>query len=1070
MKKLVLLLAFSAFGLLSLMAQTRVITGTVTSADDGTTLPGVSVTVKGTTMGTITNIDGVYNLNVPENAQTLVFSFVGMKTTEQDIKGQSVINVALSPDVLGIDEVVVVGYGTATKQSFVGSVSEVKAQNIQDKAVSNISESLAGEAAGVQVITTSGQPGSSATIRIRGYGSVNGNRDPLYVLDGVPYSGSLNAINPNDIASTTILKDASATAIYGSRGANGVILLTTKSGQAGKSVIEVDVKRGINVSGIPRYKTIKSPEKYIELSWEALYNKGVARGEANPVDYANNSLFSGAGIDPKYNLWSVDGADLINPETGMINSGVTRKYNPENWEDYGFQNSNRTEGNITFRGGNEKTKFFTSFGFLNDVGYIINSDFTRYNATINLQSNIRKWLSTTARMTYSGTETNNNGQSDDSGSIFWFVDNLPPIYPLFLRDSEGNKIPDPIYGGYQYDYGVGRGFGALTNSIADAHYDRSRAKNNQLSANFSANIHFVRGLTLENTLGGQYYMNKYFDMRNPFYGSAAGESQKGYVYHYNTELKSYNLLNLLRFKRTFGIHNLEALVAHESNSWERQRLEASKSRVILPNIADMNNYVVNSAPPGSWTDRVRLESYFGQVNYNYNSKYYLSASVRRDGTSRFVGDNKWDNFGSIGFSWVLSNEPFLDYLPIFSFLKYKASYGIMGEQQGVGFYPSYITFDTSNLNNQISISELHIGNPDLTWEKSKMFQTGLEFGLGNFLEGSVDYFMKNTDNLLFDRRVGPSVGYALLTVNDGQLRNSGVEFDLTAHFIKTRDFELNLTANGSFLSNKLIRMPIEPRTGLPKVIDVSEAYVGRAKGHSLYDFYLREWAGVDPADGVGMWYEYYEDKNSNGMLDPDEAISSLFPYMHDNPDAVISKTTTKFYPDATQKYVGKSAIPKIRGAFRLEARIKDFDIAAQFLYSLGGYAYDFVYAQLMDNDAVGANNWSTDILQRWQKPGDITNVPRLSSGYDTNVRSASTRFITSSDFLSLNNVRVGYTVPTSFSNRYGISSLSIFATGDNLFLLSARDGFNPSTDEAGTSDWYTYSPLTTYTVGLRVKF
>ena len=1069
MKKLVLLLAFFAFGLLSLMAQTKVITGTVTSADDGTTLPGVSVTVKGTTVGTITNINGVYTLNVPENAQTLVFSFVGMKTAEQEIGGQSVINVALSPDVLGIDEVVVVGYGTATKQSFVGSVSEVKAQNIQDKAVSNISTSLAGEAAGVQVINTSGQPGSTATIRIRGYGSVNGNRDPLYVLDGVPYSGELNAINPNDIASTTILKDATATAIYGSRGANGVILLTTKTGQAGKSVIEVDVKRGMNVSGIPRYSTIKSPEKYIELSWEALYNKGVARGEADPTAYANDNLFSGSGITPKYNMWNVDGADLINPETRMINSGVTRKYNPENWEDYGFQNSSRTEGNITFRGGNEKTKFFTSFGFLNDVGYIINSDFTRYNATINLQSNIRSWLTTTARMTYSGTETNNNGQTEDSGSIFWFVDNLPPIYPLFLRDDNGDKIADPIYGGYQYDYGVGRGFGALTNSIADAHYDRSRAHNNQVTGNFSASIHFMRGLTLENTFGGQYYMNRYYDLRNPFYGSAAGESQKGYVWHYDTQLKSYNLLNLLRFKRTFGIHNVEALVAHESNSWERQRNTASKSKMVLPGIADLNNFVRVAAPPTSYTDRVRLESYFGQINYNYNNKYYLSTSVRRDGTSRFIGDNKWDTFGSAGLSWVVSSEPFMDNLPIVSFLKYKISYGIVGEQQGVGFYPAYITFDVNNLNDEISISERDIGNPDLTWEKSKMFQTGLEFGFGNFLDGSVDYFQKNTDNLVFDRRVGPSVGYALITVNDGELRNSGLEFDLTAHLIKTHDYELNLTFNGSLLSNELIRMPIDPATSEPKVLDIDGRF-GRSKGHSLYDFYVREWAGVDPADGTAMWFEYYDDANSNGILDTGEEISSLFEYTRANPDAVISKTTTKRYANATQKYVGKSAIPKVRGAFRLEGKVKNFDVSAQFLYSLGGYAYDFVYAALMDNDAIGANNWSTDILERWQKPGDLTDVPRLSSGYDTNVGSTSTRFITKSDFLSLNNIRVGYTVPTNFTNRFGISSLNVFATGDNLFLLTARDGFNPSTDEAGTSDWYTYAPLTTYTVGLRVKF
>jgi len=408
-------------------------------------------------------------------------------------------------------------------------------------------------------------------------------------------------------------------------------------------------------------------------------------------------------------------------------------------------------------------------------------------------------------------------------------------------------------------------------------------------------------------------------------------------------------------------------------------------------------------------------------------------------------------------------------LPLLSFLKYKISYGIIGEQQGVGYYPAYNTFDVSNLNNQISISSRDIGNPDLTWEKSKMFQTGIEFGLGKYIEGSLDYYDKNTSNLVFDRRVGPSVGYALIKVNDGVLRNSGIEFDITAHIINKRDYGLDLTLNGEILSNKLINMPIDPATSKPKVLDISGLY-GRAENHSLFDFYTREWAGVDPADGTTLWYQNYHDLNKNGAVDAGESIASLFEYTTANPDSAISRTTTKTYANATQKYVGKSAIPKVRGAFRLEGRVKGFDISAQFIYSVGGYAYDGAYAGLMGNGVVGNTNWSTDILNRWQKPGDITNVPRISSGQDLNVSSASTRFITKADFLTLNSVRVGYTIPQKLTERIGISSCNIFVTGDNLFLLSARDGFNPSTNEVGASDVYRYSPLSTYALGLRVKF
>ena len=1048
------------------IGQTIQISGTVTSSEDNLPMPGVSVSVKGTTLGVITNGAGKYLITANPN-QTLVFSFVGMKGQEIEIAGKTTIDVVFVSDVMNLDEVVVVGYGTATKQSFVGTATTIDSKSLQSKSISNISQSLAGEAAGVQVINTSGQPGTSATIRIRGFGSVNGNRSPLFVVDGVPYDGSINAINPNDIESTTILKDATATAIYGSRGANGVILITTKAGKVGESVIEADIKRGVNVSFLPRYSTIKSPEQYVSLSWEAMYNKGVANGEASPETYANNNLFGSSGIDPKYNLWSATGANLIDPATLSLRDGVTRNYNPENWEDYGFQNSLRTEANLSLRGGSETMKYYTSFGFLDDVGYIINSDFKRYSVNMNVQNIIRPWLTTNAKLTFAGTETNNNGQSNDSGSIFWFVDNLPPIFPLFLRDTEGNIVADPIYGGDQYDYGVGRSFGALTNSIADARYDKSNGKQNQGTGNFSANIKITQSLRLENTFGVQFSDRKYVSLNNPFYGSAAG--QGGYVYRTDTQLFSYNMLNLLRFKKSFANHHLEALVAHESNSWEQKFSSAQKSKMVNPDIDDLANFVIVAAPPNSYTDKVNLESYFGQFNYDFLNKYYLTLSARRDGTSRFIGDNKWDNFGSAGLSWVVTEEPFMQSLSFLSFLKYKVSYGITGEQSGVGYYPAYNTFDVSNLNDEISISSRDIGNPDLTWEKSKMFQTGVEFGLGQFLEGSLDYYSKNTNNLLFDRRVGPSVGYAVITVNDGVLRNSGVEFNLTAHILNQPDYGLDISLNGDRLWNELVTMPIDPATDKPKVLDIQDRF-GRAEGYSLYDFYIRDWAGVDPANGTAMWYQYYYDENGNGAIDDGEGISSLFEYQQENPGNAVSKTVTKTYADATQKFIGKSAIPKFRGALRLNGHYKSIEVSAQFIYSLGGYAYDAAYAVLMNNDNIGGNNWSTDILDRWQNAGDITNVPRLSNNFDTNVNSSSSRFITSSDFLALNNVRIGYTFPSSLTERIKISNLNVFVSGDNLFLLSAKDGFNPSTSEAGTSDMYRYSPLSTFTMGLNVKF
>ncbi|GHE74291.1 SusC/RagA family TonB-linked outer membrane protein [Roseivirga thermotolerans] len=1049
--------------------QSRTVTGTVTGADDGLALPQVTIMIKGTTNGTTTDFEGNYRLEVPSAETVLVYRFLGYITKEVTVGNQTTINVSLEPDAVSLGEVVVTGYGESTKKSFTGTAKTVKQEDIESKNFSNVSQALAGEVAGVTVINTSGQPGTASTIRIRGFGSVNGNRDPLYVVDGVPFSGSINSINPADIASTTVLKDATATAIYGARGANGVILITTKSGSASNNSIEIDLKSGVNMSLLPRQQTIKSPEEYIALTWESLYNRGVATGEPDPEAYANARLFSGGGIAPFYNMWNVaNGGELIDPNTRTVRPGVTRRYNPENWEDYGFQNSSRNEANIRLSGGSEDTKYFTSFGYLNDVGYIVNSDYERYSTRLNLTHNVKEWLSGSVNIGYALSENQTNGQSSNSGSIFWFVDNLPPIYPLFLRDSEGNIVQDPIFGGNQYDYGdSGRGFGALTNSIADAHFDRNGSKRHELNANFTFDAQITPELSFQSKFGAQYYNNRATSLRNPFYGS--GASQGGSLFRTDTELFVQNFLNLARYEKSFGNHSIEVLAAHETNSFDQTFASQSKEKAVLPYLAEFNNYIIVSSPPTSFKNSSRLESYFGQANYNYKEKYFFSASLRRDGSSRFV-NNKWDTFGSVGASWIMSEENFFqDALPFVDFFKLKASYGVSGDQAGVGLYPGYNTFNVDNLNGAISISERNIGFPNLTWETANLYQVGAEFTIGRVLDGSIDYYIKNTTNLIFNRNVGPSVGYATETVNDGRLRNSGLEFDLTTHIFNKSDFKLDFTVNGSFLGNELTKMPIDPATGKEKVLDINGAY-GRTAGRSLFDFYMREWAGVDPQDGRAMWNLYYDDANNDGIYDSGEEIASLYEYLVENPDANVQKTTTKSYSDATQKFLDKSPIPVVSGAFRLAASYKGIDLSAQFIYSLGGHAYDGAYANLMGNPQAGNQNWHVDIRDRWQQAGDVTNVPRLSDNFDTNVNSQSSRFITSTNFLSLNNIRVGYNLPQAWLNGTGLKAVSVSGSADNLFLLSAREGFNPSTSETGASSIYRYDPLTTFTLGLRVRF
>ncbi|MDE1206077.1 SusC/RagA family TonB-linked outer membrane protein [Tenacibaculum larymnensis] len=1046
-------------------AQEKTISGTV--SDQTGPLPGVTILKKGTTQGTETDFDGNYSIEV-KTGDVLIFSFVGMKTAERTVGASNTISLIMETDNL-LEEVVVTGYGTSTKQAYTGTATVIKSENLEAKSVSNVSQALAGEVAGVTVVNGSGQPGSTATIRIRGFGTINGNSDPLYVVDGVPYTNSISNINPADIESTTILKDATATSIYGSRGANGVIVITTKKGRNGVSNISVDVKTGVNMRLLPAYEVVKSQDEYIELSWESLKNTGEFLGNADPVAYANASLFSGAGISPDYNMWNIANvSELIDPTTGKVRPGVTRKYTPEDWSDYGFQSSIRTEANLSMSGGNDKTTYFSSFGYLNDKGYLVNSDFKRYSTRLNLTHNPTDWLEANANIDYSYGIQTANGQSEDSGSIFWFTDNIPSIYPLFLRDGNGNIVEDPVFGGNQYDYGTNRGFGGLTNAIADANLDLNQNKRHSINGNFSFKVNFTDYLSFTAKYGANYYSLVDNSINNPFYGSAAG--QAGSLFKEQRQALSQNFLKMFNFNKSFGRHNITALLAHESNEWERDRTYISKNTVVnlFNGLDNPTNYVNVGSNPEGYKEETGLESYFAQANYSYDDKYFLSGTIRRDGSSRFA-KNKWATFWSAGGSWIMSKENFMSNASFINYLKLKASYGIMGDQAGAGFYSGQNGYDIDNLDGDISLILRAIENSELTWESSEMFQAGTEFRLfNNVIDGSFDYYIKNTDDLLFDVRIPISSGDAILTTNDGSIVNRGFEFDLTGHIINKENFKLDLSVNGEMLQNEITEMPYDEPEGRNKIIDIDGGF-GRAEGRSRFDYYMPVWAGVDPANGNPLWETNYVDTNNNGLFDSGEEILELYEYKVRNPEADIKQAVTSDYTEASNKFVGKSAIPTVRGAFRLSAKIHDFDISSQFAYSLGGYGYDGNYASVMGNDQAGGNNYHIDVRNRWQKPGDITNVPRLYSNQNIRVVSRSTRFLTKSDYLALNNVRIGYNLPTTYLENTGLSAVNIWFAGDNLFLLSARKGFNPSASLIGSSARYRYTPLSTFTLGIRVK-
>ncbi|MFP9098182.1 SusC/RagA family TonB-linked outer membrane protein [Flavobacterium sp. RHBU_24] len=1081
---------FALFVMSQAFAQGKIITGTVIAAVDNFPLPGVTVTVKGTTTSVSTDVDGKYSIEAPQGA-VLQFSYVSFETTEQKVGADSVINVSLESTTL--EEVVVVGYGKTTKEAFTGTATKINAEHLEAKTVSNISQALRGEVAGVNVITNNGAPGSDAVIRIRGFGSVNGNTSPLYVVDGAPFSSDISAINPNDIGSIVVLKDAAATSIYGSRGANGVILITTKQGKAGKSVISVDFKTSINTQLLPTYDAIESPEEYIGIEWSELKMNATLNGLANPAGYASANLYGGGvGIDPAYNIWNVEGSQLIDPTTGQVRAGVTRKFTPTKWSDAAFGTGIRKEANLLFSGGSDKTKYSTSFGYLDDEGFTINSGYTRYTTRINLEHKPKEWLTVAGNIGYTGSKYRNSssaeGDEASSGNVFALTSTTPAIYDVYLRDTDGNLVEDPRYGGSQFDYGnspYNRRAWNGTNAIGDATYDLTRNDGTTLLGNFNFDVDFTKWLSFETRYSGQFDNFDYVDRQNPYYGS--GQASGGFLTKDISKSTNQNFLQLLRFQNTFGEHSVEAFVAHESTEFRFKEFYASASRAILPNTLDLAQYTTIVGRPNSFTRTWALESYFAQLNYDYADKYFLTASVRRDGTSTFI-NNKWGTFGSVGLGWIVSKEKFLEKATFIDFLKLKASYGIIGDMglnnrrggattQGgnsvmYGFQVYQIQ-QTSDGSYSFTRSSEE-ANPDLTWETSKISQVGLESTwFDNLLDINVDFYVKNTTNLFFDEQLAPHTPYTFRQVNKGKLQNKGLEFDVQANLIKAKkaeDLSLSVGVNGEMFKNKLLSLPLSENEYVQQ-----DGSFGWSEGHSIYDWNLREWAGVDPATGVGLWNMYYIDANDNGIFDGGDTSAGaqyLTTFEKRNPGANIKKTTTDNYSQATQTYSGKSAIPKVRGSFRVNAGFKNFDFTAQFGYSVGGYIYDNGYATLMSTgNLIGTNNFHTDIRNRWMEPGDVTNVPRLSGqfGSDSNFTSASTRWLTKADYLSLNNVRLGYTIPQAYMERLHVSRVNLYVTGDNLMMISAREGLNPQTLIA-TSNSGIYMPMTTFSVGAKIEF
>jgi TonB-linked SusC/RagA family outer membrane protein len=1091
MKKLLFL--FSAlFFAGSIFAQGKIISGQVLDSETNDPIIGAAVVVVGATVGTVTDTDGKFTITLPEGTTKLKISLMGYE--EEVVIAKNGMTVLMLTDAETLDVVEVEVFVGATKdKGYGGSAQVLGADKIEQKNPSDMTKAMAGEFAGVQVVSSSGQPGTISSIRIRGINTINGGSNPLYVVDGIPYNGDISSIDPSDIASMTVLKDATATALYGARGSNGVVLITTKKGTAGsEGRIDIDLKYGVNMRLIPLYETIDDPKTYTELGWLGLYTNARIVGKSSHTSAANNAsayLFNASGtmggLHPSYNPFDTEGKFLIDHETGKMRSDVGFLYpgGPEKWSDYIYHTGKKYEATVKFSGGSEKTTYFTSFGFLNDEGYYIQSDLKRFNARSNIDFEPKKWLKGNLNVSYGYTKMNYPGQDDNMNSGFQFVNGMPPIFPVFQHDPVTGEVKkDPNVGGNAYDYGMyeqyGRPFAPGINPAGALQLDKRNQDAHNVVISSRWEVEFYKDLRFITTAGFQYVGYMESDKTNMFYGDAEGV---GRISKYGGSVMYVTSAQILKYQKTIkDIHNLDAFVGHSSDYYAGTVFYGQKSQLYNPNDMELSNAsVLGDLTSGS--SKEMRDSYMGQVRYNYNEKYFFEINGNLDASSKYLRGHRWGKFGSVAASWIITRERFMnDVKSWLTNLKIKASYGAAGNDN-LGQFNYTDLYALSVVDQKPSLVWSRKGVEDLTWESSTTLNVGIEAYIKrDRLKLEVEYYNKRVHSMLFPHPVAPSLGYLSVYANDGKIANNGIDWMITSKIIKSRNVELDFRLNGNFNRTMMLALPHEPRFGETRMQIMTGSY---AVGHSLDEWYLPQYAGVNQETGEAQWLQYYDANTSDPNANSDYIVD-VYKYLHEDtkdgsllhPNADIKTKTTTNYNQAGYTFTGKRGNPTVYGGFGFDLTAYGFELSATFNYQLGGYGYDAVYAQLMGDGQFGEFAWHKDMLKAWNPLTEYynTDVPRLTGGnseYAEYVNYGSDRFLTSNSALQISNVKLAYSFPKKWIKKALLNSLSIWVSGDNLYAFTARKGYFPfAYSYSGGSDRSQYLPLTTFLGGIKLQF
>lgn len=1083
MRKLFLILMTVLACSWSVSAQTRTVKGTVVDAANNEPLIGATVMPVGGGQGTATDIDGNFTLTVPASVKTANVSYVGYTSKTVTLAPEMLIELASTST--NIDEVIVVAYGTANKESLTGSVAVVGAKEIEDRPVTSVTAALEGNAPGVQVNNTTGAPGSDPEIRIRGFNSINGSSAPLTVVDGIVYNGSMADLNPNDIESMSILKDAASCALYGNRGANGVILITTKKAKkVGKIDVTLSIRQGMYTRQLPFYDNL-SANPWMEMALVGLANGAYSTGSYDSYQDAFE-LYRNGGLITSYayqNVYGVPDDELFDQNGKLIPKTYLPGYNDDlNWWKAVSQTGYRQEYNINAAAAGEKYSVFASFGYLKENGYIVNSDFERFNGRVQADFNPTSYLKFGVNLAAARQESHAmNVESEADASNPFATQRYAPIFPVHEHEADGAYIlenGEKVYNTAGY---------LESNNVA---YLLRHDKNDSSSGLFDGSIYGTAIIPygFEFTVRGNMHVDKTNGMSymNPNMGS--GVAANGSIIEQFSDFHSHTFMQNLYWEQMYGdMHHIDVLLNHENYQYRSDGFFVNNIGETFPNVYNLVNFERNMQTGGAISE-IRQESYLGRVRYNYDQKYFGEFSLRRDGSSKFSKDNRWGTFWSIGASWIITKEKFMHGISWIDYLKLRAAYGSVGNNASAGAYAYWSLYSygptISTLN---TLLPAQLAAYDVRWEATKTFDLGLEGTLlNNRLNFSVGYYNKRNTDLLFNVAQPASAGSPAMSgsnstvlTNIGSMQNIGWEISVSGDLIRNRNLVWSAGIDASFLKNKILKLPNNrPILGNPRCY---------AEGHSVYEYYLTEWAGVDQLTGRSLYLitpntldymttndegEYVFDQASyDANIQEARENGALVEY-----DGKLYSTESQY---ATRQFKG-SSIPTVYGSFNTSLSWKGLNVSFLFTYSIGGKTFDTNYASLM-NFSNTAAAMHEDILKSWTaapegmtetSPGriDPNGVPQINS-VDNNYNNETycSRWLTNSSYLTFKNLNISYDLPKKWVNPLQMQNLNIGCSIDNLFTVCKRKGMNPQASWSG-GQGLTFVPHRVFSFSLTARF